>query len=143
MRNEKSIRVGIWSYDHSAYLYRYSGELKKILYNMSKEGKSVVLVSPMDGEIHEMAVGLSRLMGLRYDIWLPSKPSLYARGFNDMKYAIFNRVLLGARGYRVVPPCMETVAISNKLDRLILLMDGKIHIADIFSDRDKTGRENE
>jgi len=148
MRSKKSIRVGIWSYDNPVQTYRYATELKKILYNMSIEGDDIVLVSALDGEAYEMAVGISSLLGLRYDIWLSSKPSLYAKEFDEMEYAIFNRVLFGARGYRIVPRHMESAAIYNNLDMLILLMDGKIHIADISSGRDKEnskmmGRQNE
>ena len=81
MSRKKSIRVGIWSYDNSMQVYQYTGELKKILYNMTIEGKDIVLVSSLDGEANEMVLGISKLLGLRYDIWLSSKPSLYTKKF--------------------------------------------------------------
>lgn len=137
MRRKKSIRVGIWSYDNPVQICKYAKGLKKILYNISMKGEDIVLVSAPDGEAYEMVLGISRLLGLRYDIWLSSKPSQYTKKFDEMEYAIFNRVLFGARGYKIVPSGMESAAISNNLDVLILLMDGKIHIADISSGRDK------
>ncbi len=144
MRRKKSIRVGIWSYDNSIQVYQYTGELKKILYNMSIEDGDIVLVSSLDGEANEMVLGVSKLLGMRYDVWLSSKPSQYTKKFDDMEYAIFNRVLFGARGYKIVPSRMESAAISNDLDVLILLVNGKIHIADISSGRVKSReRQNE
>jgi len=145
MRRQKSIRVGIWSYDNSLQVYSYTKELKKILYNMTIEGEDIVLISPLEGEAYEMVLGISKLLGLRYDIWLSSKPSLYTKEFDAMDHAIFNSILFGARGYKVVPFYMESAAISNYLDVLILLMDGKIHIANISSSRDEknTERQNE
>ena len=138
MKRKKSIRVGIWSYDNSLQICKYGKELKKMLYNMTIEGEDIVLVSALDGEAYEMVLGICRLLGLRYDVWLSSKPSQYTKKFDDMEYAIFNRILFGARGYKVVPSRMESAAISNDLDVLILLTDGKIHIADISSERVKS-----
>lgn len=141
MRKSKSIRVGIWSYDTAARLCRYASELKKILYNMKKENNDVVLVSSLEGGVGEMVSGLSKLLGMRYDVWLPSRPRDCAKKFNDMEYDIFNRVLFGARGYRIIFSHMESIAIYNHLDILIFLRDGKIYISDISADREKGEKE--
>ena len=144
MKRGKSIRVGIWGYDNDIQIFQYIGELKKILYNMSIENHNIVLVCSLDGKANEMILIVSKLLGIGYDVWLSSKPSQYTQKFNDMEYAIFNRVLFGARGYKIVPFWMESAVISNDLDVLILLKDGKIHIANISIDKDKVEeRQNE
>ena len=136
----KSIKVGIWSYDHVLHFPEYNSTLIKMLYNIAGEDEEVIPVFALDSDNHELFC-IATLLGYRYDIWLPSAPRECTRKLDDAEYTTFNRILLGARDFRIVPALQESAAILDSLDILILLMKGQIFVADISGKKVKKNDE--
>lgn len=83
----------------------YIFQLQKLLkYFVDKYPKKEILaVSPLADGADRLFIQAAIKIGLRYEVILPMKPNLYQQDFNENSYTEFNKMLLNARKYKVIP----------------------------------------
>jgi len=83
----------------------YRFQLQKLLkYFVDKyPKKEIIAVSSLADGADRLFIQAATQMGLRYEVLLPMKPNLYQQDFNEDSYTEFNKMLLNAREYKVIP----------------------------------------
>lgn len=130
MMEKKTIKVGIWSDDVYPQSYRYTDKIKEVLFDAATRYR-VVLVFAQEDAMSDELFGIAKLLNIQYTLWLCKKPKHYAEHLRDIDYNIFNKVLLEAESYKIVPAVEESNIISSQLDILILLKKGRIYMANL------------
>jgi hypothetical protein len=87
-----------------------------------------VLVTSIANDATEIVVNLMHTLGATYELWLPDKPAIYTKDMDDAHCDRFNRTLFSARGYRIIHPLAEPMAIAHHLSVSIVLASGRLHV---------------
>jgi hypothetical protein len=87
--------------DRDTYLYKIKKHLNYFIDKYPR--KEILAVSPLADGSDRLFIQAAIEIGLRYEVILPMKPNLYEKDFDDNSYREFNKMLLNARMYKVIP----------------------------------------
>ena len=125
------------------YLSQIKEYLNYLIYKYPT--KEILAVSPLADGADRLFIQAAIEIGLRYEVILPMKPNLYQKDFDNDSYREFNKMLLNAREYKVIPIyneiSEESIAyhgadrdlqyrevgrqLINETDSMLFLWDGK------------------
>jgi hypothetical protein len=91
----------------------YYQAIKSTLLEIMEQNKDkeILVVSPLAEGADRLIVKVALDLGLKYEVLLPMRASIYAKDFEtDESYQEFNSLLLNSKGYKITPiyKCEET-----------------------------------